>query len=119
MVQKTVMELDQGATFLQPFELEGVLDDGTPVVDYTGYKVRFVIKKSFDMPDEDALFLDTKTLAGAVNSGQFSASSDDTTDWEPGTYKYQGKLKSPSGTTLYTETGEFIVKPVIAESAIA
>lgn len=118
MVQKTVMELDQGQTFLQPFELEGTLDNGTPVTDFTGYKVRFVIKKNFDLLDTDALFIATEDPDPVEGTGQFSAISDITKTWEPGNYKYQGKLKSPSGTVLYTETGDFIVKPVIAESVI-
>lgn len=119
MVQKTAMALDQGATFLQPFELEGTLDNGTPVTDFTGYQVRLVIKKDLSMLDADALFIQTIAPNSTTGKGQFEETAANTKLWEAGTYKYQGKLKSPSGTTLYTEIGEFVVNPVLAESVIA
>lgn len=114
MAKKTVLECKQGQTYIRNVWLVG-----KGVTDYTGYSVRFMVKKDFSLENSAAIIDQILTPDPVTGKAQVFCSDEVTADFIPDSYKYQAKLVDPSGRVRLTDVGEFIVKDVLIKGATA
>lgn len=115
MAKQEVLEIMQGATSLLPFTCFSDEDDP----DFTGWKVIFVAKKSFDDDNADALInfeLEPDPVTGLATQ---KLTDEDTADYEVGEYIYQAIVVDDAGNVGKSETGSLFVVATAYKGAIA
>lgn len=82
--------------------------------DMTGYKMKFIVKASFNDADSAAIYnKEVVFSAPATGIGVLTFVHDDT-DINPGSYHAEIKLYKADGTFIKTlEIGDFIISPVV------
>ncbi len=114
MATKTTLSTIQGATYIAAF----TADDG-PGSDYTGWKVRFIVKKSLTTPNAQAIINQEFAVDPASGLAQYTFSDEISADWPVGSYVYAGVLIDAAGNVGKTENGVFIVEASAYQGAIA
>lgn len=114
MGRKTVLGLKQGGTYTVPFSVE---EDG--VVDFTGWKVYFIVKKDLSTSNADAIINETIDIDSVTGAGSFILSDEETAQMTVGSYIYGAKVVDSDGNVAHTDVGTFIVEAVAYEGATA
>lgn len=114
MAKKTVLGLKQGGTYTVPFAAEEA-----GVVDYTGWKVYFIVKPTLDSDNSQAIIDETVSLDSVTGEGSFILSDEETAAMAVGEYIYGAKLVDNLGNVAHTDVGVFIVEAVAYKGATA
>jgi hypothetical protein len=115
MAQKTTLDLFQGATYIVPFQCE--IDEAVP--DYTGWVIKFIVKKRLTDANDDALINQTVSPDPLSGEATITLTDEMTAAYPVGTYIYQGVVIDSDGNVAKTELGTFVVKDTAYKGAIA
>lgn len=115
MAVNTNLEVPQGSTWILAFECEDPTD---PSPDFTGWRVKFIAKKQLSDVNADALFNIEVTPDPVSGSAQHTFTDEDTTDFDAGTYIYQGIAIDADGNVGKSQLATLVVIDTAYKGAI-
>lgn len=114
MAAKTKLTTKQGATYIIALQA----DDGVGA-NYTGWTAKFIVKKTLNTANADALFNVSMSVDPVDGTAEYTFTDEVTALWEVGAYVYGAVLIDNLGNVAKTDNGEFIVEPTAYIGAIA